>query len=319
MEHLQIRITAETKEARRNLDSLGKTLETTGASLAEAAKQAKATQEAMQSVGAGAFGANAEGSQTATFEAELARRGELEQQAVERRRQTEADYIAWRQQQWSAQHQRETNLAHSAMQSVEGFYRRAIGAIIDRQMSWRRANQMVAASLRDLASDMLAALVKSLVQAAVQAVASAFIIEKAMRKPALLTSLATAGVNAVGAIAGIKAAQSALVAAETGFDNVVSRPTLFLAGEGFQPEHVQVTPLRGANLHGPAAEGGLATRLDRLIGQVRALQLELVRSQPIVQVVNHAPDIQSQVQRLDWARNRMNDGGYDGSGEDLAL
>jgi len=316
MENLKILVTADTTDARKNLAALGRSLEDTGACMADAARQAKATQEAMQSVGA--MENTTETTTTAALETELARRREMEQVALEEQRAADAEYLAWRQEQWSAQHERETAMARAASNSLEGFYRRAIDGIIAKQMNWRRANELVSESLLDLAGSLLATLVKTLVQAAVQAVASAFIIEKAMSKPALLTSLATAGTNSIGAIAGIRATEAALVAAETGYNDIVRRPTLFLTGEGYKPEHVQVTPMSGANLHGPA-ESGLAARLDRLINQVRALQLETVRSRAVVQVTTTAPDVQTQVRRLDYARTAMNSGGYDGRGTAVAL
>ena len=318
MEHLQIRITAQTRDAQRNLDALARTLEQTGASLAQAGRQALAAQDAMQLVGGGSPGNAAEGNQADSYARTLAGRRAMEQQAQAERRTADSEYLAWRHEQWSAQFQQETALSRSATQTMQANYGDAIDTIVSKQGTWISANKQVSESLRDVSDNMLLALVKTLVQAALQAVSSAVTIERAMRMPALLTSLATSGANALGAVAGIRAASTALKLAETGYDGVVSRPTLFMVGEGYQPEHVQVKPLRGANLHGPATETGLARRLDRLIGLMRAMQMEMVRGQPVVQVVNRAPEVQTQVRRLDWARNRMTAGGYDGLGDYLA-
>ena len=65
-------------------------------------------------------------------------------------------------------------------------------------------------------------------------------------------------VKALGAIAALEATKSAVrnvEFAETGFDGVVSQPTLFVAGEGNKAERVSVTPLQGPNINGPQGSG----------------------------------------------------------------
>ena len=43
--------------------------------------------------------------------------------------------------------------------------------------------------------------------------------------------------------------------AQYGMDEVVSSPTLILAGENNQAQSVQITPLEGPNLEGPQSQG----------------------------------------------------------------
>ena len=42
--------------------------------------------------------------------------------------------------------------------------------------------------------------------------------------------------------------------AATGMDEIVTQPTLIMAGEGGKAEHIGITPLEGPNLEGP--QGG---------------------------------------------------------------
>ncbi len=99
------------------------------------------------------------------------------------------------------------------------------------------------------------------VQALVDAYASANASYKAM-----------AGIPVVGPGLGIAAAAAALGAglanvamiekAETGFDGVVNRPTMFMTGEGNKSEHVSVTPLEGPNINGPQVGGGITVNIS---------------------------------------------------------
>ena len=99
------------------------------------------------------------------------------------------------------------------------------------------------------------------VQALVDAYASANASYKAM-----------AGIPVVGPALGVAAAAAALGAglanvamiekAETGFDGVVDRPTMFMTGEGNKSEHVSVTPLEGPNLNGPQGGGGITVNIS---------------------------------------------------------
>ena len=47
--------------------------------------------------------------------------------------------------------------------------------------------------------------------------------------------------------------------AETGFDGIVNRPTMFMTGEGNKAERVSVTPLQGPNINGP--QGGITLNI----------------------------------------------------------
>ena len=48
--------------------------------------------------------------------------------------------------------------------------------------------------------------------------------------------------------------------AETGFDGIVNRPTMFMTGEGNKAERVSVTPLQGPNINGP--QGGITLNIS---------------------------------------------------------
>jgi hypothetical protein len=70
----------------------------------------------------------------------------------------------------------------------------------------------------------------------------------------------------------------------------------------------------------------LEERLDRLgqllegvQGQLRAMNGNLARQQPVITVENRSRDIETVIRNQDYRRNRMIAGGYDGRGENLAL
>ena len=56
-----------------------------------------------------------------------------------------------------------------------------------------------------------------------------------------------------------KAGVRSIKFAETGFDGVVNRPTMFMTGEA-GAERVQVTPLQGPNINGP--QGGITLNIS---------------------------------------------------------
>ena len=74
--------------------------------------------------------------------------------------------------------------------------------------------------------------------------------------------------------------------AETGFDGIVDRPTMFMTGENNKAEQVSITPLESPNIAGGAASGGITinvsaplvdeTVLDSILPAIeRAKQMEL--------------------------------------------
>ena len=54
--------------------------------------------------------------------------------------------------------------------------------------------------------------------------------------------------------------RSEMVEAATGFDGIVTKPTLFMTGEGNKAERVSVTPLQGPNIDGP--QGGITLNIS---------------------------------------------------------
>jgi len=54
--------------------------------------------------------------------------------------------------------------------------------------------------------------------------------------------------------------QTTLKKAATGFDGVVTKPTMFMTGEGNKAERVSVTPLQGPNIDGP--QGGITLNIS---------------------------------------------------------
>lgn len=79
-------------------------------------------------------------------------------------------------------------------------------------------------------------------------------IAAAWAPAAAMTSLASFGANAGPASTGIATvsalAQTLALPRAIGGDDVVSKPTLFMAGEGNRPERVTVSPQGGRNFHG---------------------------------------------------------------------
>ena len=75
------------------------------------------------------------------------------------------------------------------------------------------------------------------------------------------------GVGAAGSIAALLALEAAKAGvrnikfAETGFDGIVTSPTMFVTGES-GAERVQVTPLQGPNINGPQGGGGITVNIS---------------------------------------------------------
>ena len=50
--------------------------------------------------------------------------------------------------------------------------------------------------------------------------------------------------------------------AETGFDGVVNKPTMFMTGESNKAEHVSITPLESPNISGGQGGGGITINVS---------------------------------------------------------
>ncbi len=82
-------------------------------------------------------------------------------------------------------------------------------------------------------------------------------VMKAFKQGGTLGFITGAGIAATGAaqVATIQQAIANAQAAETGFDGIVNKPTLFMTGENNKAERVSVTPLQGPNINGPQGGG----------------------------------------------------------------
>ena len=87
-------------------------------------------------------------------------------------------------------------------------------------------------------------------------------VMKAFKQGGTLGFITGAGIAATGAaqIATIQQAISNAQGAETGFDGIVNRPTMFMTGENNKAERVSVTPLQGPNINGP--QGGITLNIS---------------------------------------------------------
>ena len=70
----------------------------------------------------------------------------------------------------------------------------------------------------------------------------------------------TAAIASLIALEASKAGVRSIKFAETGFDGIVNRPTMFMTGEGNKAERVSVTPLQGPNINGP--QGGITLNIS---------------------------------------------------------
>jgi hypothetical protein len=50
--------------------------------------------------------------------------------------------------------------------------------------------------------------------------------------------------------------------AETGFDGVINKPTMFMTGESNKAEHVSITPLESPNISGGQGGGGITINVS---------------------------------------------------------
>ncbi len=66
------------------------------------------------------------------------------------------------------------------------------------------------------------------------------------------------------------------------------------------------------------SSGSLGEKLDRISTQLRALNINLIKKEFSV-TAGGSGDAETAIMRIDSARRRMNRGGYDGTGENLAL
>jgi hypothetical protein len=88
-------------------------------------------------------------------------------------------------------------------------------------------------------------------------------VMKAFKQGGTLGFITGAGIAATGAaqIATIQNAIASAQGAETGFDGIVNRPTMFMTGENNKAERVSVTPLTpGMNKNGP--QGGITLNIS---------------------------------------------------------
>ena len=232
------------------------------------------------------------------------------------RKEKDLEYIEWRKELWIQEHQFEYNLFQKSMTAVEKMYSDAIDLMVEKDMTWKKANQIVKDSLKDLAKSMLKAVVKTLMQAAVQSIASGLIIERAMQKPAILTSLATGGTNSIGAIAGIKAAQKAMMFSQGGFvsgagSSVSDSIPAFLS----HGEFVVNAQATGANRDllndiNSGSGGSIGLKLDRVAGLLKTINMNLVKKNLNVNIVNDRVDAEKAVINQDLTRRKMMRGGY---------
>jgi hypothetical protein len=144
-----------------------------------------------------------------------------------------------------------------------------------------KGNSLFAASFHDIAgasstalsqtSDLLAATSGASKRQQVQAMRLAQFaaiadtasgVMKAFKQGGTLGFITGAGIAATGAaqVATIQQAISNAQGAETGFDGIVNRPTMFMTGEGNKAERVSVTPLQGPNINGP--QGGITLNIS---------------------------------------------------------
>tara|TARA_R110002020_G_C16311577_1_gene773884 strand:- start:3547 stop:5142 length:1596 start_codon:yes stop_codon:yes gene_type:complete len=139
-----------------------------------------------------------------------------------------------------------------------------------------KGNRLFAASYGDIAdastsalkqtSDLLAATAGSSKSQQIQAMKLAQFaaiadtasgVMKAFKQGGTLGFITGAGIAATGAaqVATIQQAIANAQGAETGFDGIVNKPTLFMTGENNKAERVSVTPLEGVNINGPQGGG----------------------------------------------------------------
>jgi len=91
--------------------------------------------------------------------------------------------------------------------------------------------------------------------------------------PIISAPLALAGGAAFGSLMSSAIARNA----ETGFDGIVNKPTMFMTGEGNKAERVSVTPLQGPNINGP--QGGMTINFNNAI-----MSSDFTRDQIIPQI-----------------------------------
>jgi len=335
MEKMNIKVTADTYSAQNGFKSLSKSINETASSLAVTVGRLIDTKNVLLQLSNSRFKLkpdiagnisdesitlspmdNYNAQINAMQEMQITRKA-MDTDLDEYRRQLDQQYLDWKTNNWIAQHEMEYKMAKTTMHSIEGFYRNAIDLIIEKEMNWKNMNKLVQESLKDLTKELLTTLVSTMVKAAAQAIISGFIIENAMRTPAMLTSLATAGTNSIGAVAGIQAAKGALGFAQGGLVSGPGTATsdsipAFLSSGEF----VVNARATGANLsllQAINSGNSMDSKLDRIAAILSALNSNLVRKSMQVQVVNNSPDIESRIEYQDLIRSDMNSRGYDGN------
>lgn len=135
------------------------------------------------------------------------------------------------------------------------FYAESFGEIADASgVALRQTSDLLAATAGSSKSQQIQAM-KLAQFAAIADTASG--VMKAFKQGGTLGFITGAGIAATGAaqVATIQQAIANAQAAETGFDGIVNKPTLFMTGENNKAERVSVTPLQGPNINGPQGGG----------------------------------------------------------------
>ena len=122
---------------------------------------------------------------------------------------------------------------------------------------------------------------KSFMISFVNLLQQAVLASEALASALTFTFTGPAGVAAaIAAFATLEVIKGAIreqtfTAAETGFDGVVTQPTLFMTGEGNKAERVSVTPLQGPNINGPQG-GGVTINISGGVVQDDYIRNELI-------------------------------------------
>ncbi len=315
MQNIKLNVDVKTDTGRKNLNKLENNIDSVIKKLVEANKEITKThvQSAKTRIDSDKPGGFQPGSFSSSGNSlELQNLDNM----VQIRKEKDLEYIEWRKELWIQEHQFEYALFQRSMASVEKMYSKAIDLMIDKDMSWKKANQLVKDSLKDLAKSLLKAVVKTLMQAAVQSIASGIIIERAMKKPAILTSLATGGTNSLGAVAGIKATQRAMMFSQGGYVSGVgssvsdSIPAFLSHGEYVVNAQATRSNKELLNDLNSGSSGSISAGLEKVASLLKTINMNLVRKNLSVNVVNDHVDSETAVINHDITRNKMIRGGY---------
>ncbi len=315
MQDIKLNVDIQTDKGRRNLGKLENNIDSVIKKLIEANREitrthAQSEKSGIKSKDNGLYQSGSHGSGGKSLEMQNL------DSMVQIRKEKDLEYIEWRKELWIQEHQFEYALFQRSMASVEKMYSKAIDLMIDKDMSWKKANQLVKDSLKDLAKSLLKAVVKTLVQAAVQSIASGLIIERAMKKPAILTSLATGGTNSIGAVAGIRATQRAMMFSQGGYvsgqGSGISDSIPAFLSHGEYVVNAQATRSNKDVLNdiNSGSGGSISAGLDKVAGLLKTINMNLVRKNMSVNIVNDRLDNETAVINHDLTRRKMIRGGY---------